>query len=183
MSAQNKLPGAAHSEPFIGLDRFLADAAGATLLAMMLLTVGSSLGRFLFSTPVPDMEAIAEMLLVAVVFLPMAYTQAMREHVEVTLFTDFAGAHIRRRFIWFGCLVGLLAFSVLTYAMGKGAIRAYNTGDSYLGVSEIVTWPARVIAVVGLAALVIRLALDLTVARFRAHEEVGPSADHIQGRE
>lgn len=183
MSEGTTLPGSTHREPFIAIDRFFADAAGATLVGMMLLTVVSSLGRFLFSAPVPDMEAIAEMLLVAVVFLPMAYTQATREHVEVTLFTDFAREEMRRRFVWFGCLVGLLGFSVLTYAMGKGAIRAYNTGDSYLGVNEIVTWPARAIAVVGLAALVIRLALDLTVARFRAHEGVATSAEHMQGHE
>lgn len=170
-------------EPFVVVDRVLADVAGVALFAMMLLTVLSSAGRFLFAWPVPDAEAIAEMLLVAVVFLPMAWTQAQRQHVEVTLFTDFARAEIRRRLIWFGCLVGFVAFSMLTYAMSRGALRAYETGDSYLGVNEIVTWPARTIAVVGLAAFVLRLALDLTVARFHAHERIAGPADHTDGHE
>lgn len=172
-----------HNEPFVVVDQILADVAGVALFAMMLLTVISSGGRFLFALPVPDAEAIAEMLLVAVVFLPLAYTQAQRQHVEVTLFTDAARAAIRRRFIWFGCLVGFVAFSMLTYAMSRGALRAYETGDSYLGVNEIVTWPARTIAVVGLAAFVIRLALDLTIARFRAHERIEGPADHTDGHE
>ncbi len=177
MSGPGNGGGRQHREPFIRLDRFLADLAGVTLVAMMLLTVISSTGRFLFSMPIPDMEAIAEMLLVAVVFLPLAYTQARREHVEVTLFTDPAPAAVRRALVWFGCLVGLLAFAVLAYAMGKGAVRAFATGDAYLGVNQIVTWPARAIAVVGLLALVLRLALDLTVARYRAAEAIGPDPD------
>lgn len=169
-----------HREPFIAFDRLLADVAGAALFGMMLLTVVSSAGRFLFSVPVPDMEAIAEMLLVAVVFLGLAYTQATRQHVEVTLFTDRLPARVIRKFVWFGCLVGLIGFAVLAYAMGIGAQRAYATGDAYLGVNQIVTWPARAIAVVGIAALIVRLSLDLTIARYRAHEEVVSSTEKPQ---
>ncbi len=156
--------------PLIAWDRGLADIAGVALVVMMVMTAISSFGRFLFSTPVPDVEAIAEMLLVAVVFLPLAYTQARREHVAVTLFTDRASAAVRSGLIWFGCLVGFVAFAVLLYALYQGTTKAYVTGDAYLGVNQIVTWPARAVAVVGTAALIVRLALDLTVARVRAAE-------------
>lgn len=164
-------------EPFIAFDRLFADVAGVALMAMMLLTVISSAGRFLLSAPVPDTEAIAEMLLVAVVFLPLAYTQAVREHVSVTLFTDGLRARIVRRLTWLGCLVGLVAFSVLAYAMALGAMRAYSSGDAYLGVNQIVTWPARAVAVVGLGTLIFRLVMDLTIARYRASEDVGLPTD------
>lgn len=169
--ALNRGPGV--GPPFIAFDRLIADIAGVALFLMMVLTVVSSLGRFLFSMPIPDMEAVDEMLLVAVVFLPLAYCQSLRQHVEVTLFTDPLGPRWQQRFVWMGCLIGLLSFAVLTYALGKGAADAYWTGDAYLGVNKIVTWPARAAAVVGLAALMIRLALDLTVAR----REVGKAPD------
>lgn len=175
--------GPADRAPFMAGDRLLADLAGLALMAMMLLTVVSSAGRFLFSAPIPDMEAIDEMLLVAVVFLPLAYTQARREHVEVTLFTDRLSGEIRRRLIWFGCLVGLVAFAVLAYAMGHGALRAFNSGDAYLGVNKIVTWPARAAAVIGLAALIIRLTLDLTVARYRKAELDGQKTTQMENYE
>lgn len=167
--------------PFIAIDRVFADVAGLALVAMMLLTVASSAGRFGYSMPIPDVEAIAEMLLVAVAFLPLAYTQALREHVEVTLFTDHLSSRAIGWFVWFGCLVGLIGFAFLGYAMGLGAHRAYVTGDAYLGVNQIVTWPARMIAVVGIVALIIRLVLDLTVARRRAYTAAGSSADHLEG--
>ncbi|MEJ8574993.1 TRAP transporter small permease [Microbaculum marinum] len=155
---------------FIAFDRGLADIAGAALVVMMVMTAISSFGRFFFSMPVPDVEAIAEMLLVGVVFLPLAYTQAKREHVVVTLFTDHMRAGIRARLIWFGVVVGIAGFAILLYALSKGALRAYESGDAYLGVNQIVTWPARTLAVVGTAALIVRLALDLTVSRTRAAE-------------
>ncbi|MEX2521007.1 MAG: TRAP transporter small permease subunit [Paracoccaceae bacterium] len=173
----------ARRAPLFAVDRLLADVAGAALFAMMLLTVVSIAGRFLFSMPIPDVEAIDEMLLVAVVFLPLAYTQARREHVEVTLFTDRLSPRAIRRFVWLGCFVGAVAFAVLAYAMGWGAQRAWVTGDAYLGINQIVTWPARVVAVVGLVALILRLTLDLTIARRRAQEDFAATITTPENKE
>ena len=155
----------------IVVDRLLADVAGGLLLAMMFGTVASSLGRYLFSSPIPDLEAITEMLLVAVVFLPMAYTQCRREHIEVTLFTEKLSANATRTLIVLGWVVGIFAFSLLAFAMARGALNALHTGDAYLGVNQIVTWPARTIAVVGIAALIFRLCADLATRRYEAAVE------------
>ena len=158
-------------EPFIAADRFLADLGGVALFGMMMLTVISIMGRFLFSMPIPDVEAIAEMMLVGVVFLGLAFTQAKREHVEVTLFTNNVSHRAQARFEWFGRFLGVIAFSVLAYSLAIGAERAWSSGDAYLGVNQIVTWPARLIAVIGLLALILRLLLDLTIARRSAQED------------
>lgn len=166
--------------PLIAFDRGLADIAGIALVVMMVMTAISAFGRFFFSMPIPDVEAIAEMLLVGVVFLPLAYTQAKREHVVVTLFTDSASAVMRSRLIWLGCLVGFVAFAILLYGLYQGASRAFATGDAYLGVNQIVTWPARAVAVAGTAALIFRLALDLTVARVRAAELADDGSAQIE---
>lgn len=148
-------------EPLFAIDRFFADLAGVALVAMMLITVISSAGRFLFSLPIPDVEAIAEMLQVAVVFLALAYTQVRGGHVAVTLFTDHMSAPAKRRIFMFGHLVGILGFSTLAYALFAGALRAYNTVDVYFGVNQIITWPARAIAVVGLGIFILRLCIGL----------------------
>lgn len=180
MSARDEI---ARRAPLFAVDRLLADIAGVALVGMMLMTVFSIVGRFLFSMPIPDVEAIDEMLLVAVVFLPLAFTQARREHVEVTLFTDHLRAAAIRRFVLAGCLIGLLAFALLAYAMGWGAYRAFVTGDAYLGINQIVTWPARAVAVVGLGALILRLALDLSIARRRAQEDFAKSLDGTESKD
>jgi TRAP-type mannitol/chloroaromatic compound transport system permease small subunit len=145
------------------VDTFFARIAGVALLLMMAITVVSSLGRYLFAMPVPDMVVINEMLLVCVVFLPMAYAQLRNEHVEVTLFTG--GMH-PRRIKWllaFGCLLGAIATAILAYALALGAIRAYQTSDLNFGVFRIYTWPARSVAALGTALLSARLILDLLI--------------------
>jgi TRAP-type C4-dicarboxylate transport system permease small subunit len=152
--------------PFAGIDRALADIAGIGLLIMMAMTVGSSVSRFVFGTPLPDVEAIAEMLLVGVVFLGFAYAQALGQHVEVTVFTDGLSARAKHRLALFGYLVGIGAFSVLLYALFTGALTALRTGDAYLGVNLIQTWPARGVAVVGVAALLLRLIVNAVYLAF-----------------
>lgn len=169
---------------FAWVDRAVGDLAGVALVAIMLLTAISTFGRYLFSRPVPDGEAITEMLLVAVVLLPLAYAQTLREHVSVTVFTDMLGW---RSLLWLerlGLLIGVLSFGFLAYALGLGALRAYNTNDAYLGVNLILTWPARAIAAVGIGVFTIRLAVDLvTVGRFTGPEddEESPSAPVSDG--
>lgn len=156
---------AAPERPFSSIDRLFGDLAGVALFAIMILTVVSTTGRYLFSMPIPDVEAIAEMLLVAVVLLPMAYAQVMRDHVEVTLFTESTGYRTRLWLERLGCLIGVLAFGFLTYAMALGAHRGFVTGDAYLGINQIPTWPARAVGALGAAALTLRLLLDLFTIR------------------
>jgi TRAP-type C4-dicarboxylate transport system permease small subunit len=122
--------------------------------------------RFVFGTPLPDVEAIAEMLLVGVVFLGFAYAQALGQHVEVTVFTEGLSARAKRRLALFGYIIGIGAFSVLLYALFTGALTALRTGDAYLGVNLIQTWPARGVAVVGVAALLLRLIVNAIYLAF-----------------
>jgi TRAP-type C4-dicarboxylate transport system permease small subunit len=152
--------------PLAWFDRSMADLAGIGLVLMMMMTVGSSLSRFVFGTPLPDVEAIAEMLLVGVVFFGFAYAQALGQHVQVTLFTEPLSAKAKRRLAVFGYVIGIMGFSVLLYALFNGAMTAWRTGDAYLGVNLIRTWPARTLAVIGVAAMVLRLILDLAYFLF-----------------
>ncbi len=150
--------------PFAWFDRALADIAGAALVFMMFLIFASSVSRFVFRLPVPDVEVITEMLLVGVVFLAFAYTQALRQHVQVTLFTQPLSIRAKHWLGAFGYCIGIIAFSVLLYGLYRGAFRAWETGDAYFGVNVIQTWPARTLAVIGVAAIVIRLVVDLVSA-------------------
>lgn len=147
--------------PLSSIDRFFGDLAGVALVAIMLLTAISTVGRYFFIMPIPDVEAIAEMLLVAAVFLPMAYAQVMRDHVEVTLFTESTGYRTRLWLERLGCLVGIVAFGLLTYAMAYGAYRSFLAGDVYFGVNQIPTWPARAAGAIGAGILTLRLLIDV----------------------
>jgi TRAP-type C4-dicarboxylate transport system permease small subunit len=86
--------------------------------------------------------------------------------VEVTAFTEKLSDRAKRRLAVFGYIVGIGAFSVLLYALSSGAFSAWRTGDAYLGVNLIQTWPARGLAVVGVAALLLRLIVNLGYLAF-----------------
>jgi len=152
------------SEPkhrLAGVDRLLVDVAGVALVVMMVATVGSSLTRFFFAAPIPDVEAIDEMLMVVVILLPFAFLQMRRGHVEVTLFTDRLPARAKAGLAVFAWTIGLAGFGLLLYALTLGAYEAWELGDAYFGVNMIPTWPARAVAAVGVAAMTLRLLLDL----------------------
>ena len=135
--------------------------AAISLVLIVLITVISATSRFVLGFPIPDAEAICEMLLVGAVLLPLAAAQQRKEHVEVTLFTSWMQAD---KIAWlrrFGCFVGACAFGLLAYSLALGAIRAYHTFDAYLGVNLILTWPARAAAAIGVSILVLRLVYEM----------------------
>lgn len=135
--------------------------AAIALVAIVLLIAISSAARFFIGFPVPDAEAISEMILVAVALLPLAAAQRKKEHVEVTVFTSWL---VERQLVWvkrFGCFVGVVGFGILAYALALAAIRSFETNDSYLGVNMIVTWPARTVAVLAVLILVVQLIYEM----------------------
>lgn len=144
-----------------GLTRYANVVAALSLALIVFITVISAASRFIFGFPIPDAEAICEMLLVGAVLLPLAAAQQRKEHVEVTLFTNWVAVD---KLVWlrrFGCFVGACAFGLLAYSLAQGALRAYNTFDAYLGVNLILTWPARAAAAVAVLILVIRLVYEI----------------------
>ena len=59
------------------------------LLFITIMTCISVLGRYFFAAPIPDDLVMSEFTMVIVAFLPLAAVQAAREHVFVTIFSDW----------------------------------------------------------------------------------------------
>jgi TRAP-type C4-dicarboxylate transport system permease small subunit len=131
------------------------------LVSMMVLTVLSSIGNTFFSRPVPDIVTIDEVLMAFVVFLPLAYVQLGRHHIEVTLATDWLPPSALRWVKVFAMVVMLVTFSLLAWALGVSAWEAFHDNDVYTGEYTIPSWPWRAIAALGAAAMILRLLIDL----------------------
>jgi TRAP-type C4-dicarboxylate transport system permease small subunit len=96
-----------------------------------------------------------------VVFLPLAYVQLCKEHIEVTLATDWLPA---RQISWlrrFAMIIAILVFSLLAWALANGAYEAWVDNDIYTGEYSIPSWPMRLVAALGTVGFVIRLCADL----------------------
>lgn len=120
--------------PRNGARKALAVLCGAMLLAMMFLTVGDVVGRYLFSRPVTGATELTEMMLVAVVFLGLPAVSLDRDHVAVDILTDHLPARVQP---WREVTVALLSAVVLAVIAWRiwiyaGQIGAYGGATNSL---------------------------------------------------
>lgn len=116
--------------------RSLAVVGGLMLLAMILLSVVTVLGRWLFASPIPgDFELVQVGCAICVAcFLP--YCQVQRGHVIVDFFTLKASARTRAVLDGIAAVLLALCAAVIAWRMLVGLIdvRAANESSMLLGV-------------------------------------------------
>lgn len=133
---------------------------GIGLTVMMVATVASTLGNLFFDRPVPDIVTLDELLMVFVVFLPLAFVQLEKEHIEVTLATDWLKPRHKAYVRCFALVFTVIFFCMLTWALGSGAYQAWYRNDIYTGEFTVPSWPTRLLATIGCAGFVLRLLVD-----------------------
>jgi len=150
------------------VDRVLMRCAVVLLLGMVLIVFISSVGRAVFNRSLPDDILISEILMVAVVFLPLGYVQARGAHLEVTVLTDRMSPHAQERFYVAGLVLGLLFIGSMTYFTARLAFESFTSGElAYGSLLNIPEWLARGLIPIGLGWWWLRLAVQLFVPRTR----------------
>ncbi|MBT3787708.1 MAG: TRAP transporter small permease [Alphaproteobacteria bacterium] len=144
-------------------DRGLVFVAGIAILVMLIVTTVSVIGRYLFNAPIPDDVVINELLVVVLVFLPLAYVQRTKQHVYVTLVTDRFSLQKQLFFETFGNFVGLVVFSLISYATFLDFHQAYSVLAFNEGPLELPEYPSRFAVFFGVSAMTLRLAFDVVI--------------------
>ena len=145
------------------IDTFALWIAVAALLTIMSITCISVTGRYFFGTPIPDDLSISENLMVLLVFLPLAAVQAAREHVFVTMFSDWLPNRPKVALEIFGVFIGVCFFGVLCWASWTDFLKAYDRGAYTLGPLNVPHAPFKFVLFVGVTLLLIRLVVDFVV--------------------
>lgn len=108
-------------------------------------------------------ELVSKYYMIAVSFLPIAFAELQRRHVEATIFTDMMPSWTRNIVFFIGFFLSLVMYTLLFYGTAKEAFvqtgrRAYVEA----GTMDFVTWPGYWILPVcfGLMALVLILRLS-----------------------
>lgn len=70
------------------VNRFTAGVSGCFLILLMLITAADVLARDIFNHPVPGTVELSQYLLAVFILLGFAYTQQVKAHVAVSLFTS-----------------------------------------------------------------------------------------------
>lgn len=143
------------------LSRTGALLAGALIMGLILLTVADVAWRNLDGHSIPGVYEYSEVILVAIVFLSLAWTQKIGQHVSIDLVTRALPPRGERIVRAIGCLVALAILTWMAFASIEAASDSWATGEYRIGLSEVPVWPARFAVAIGLCALVLQLAVGL----------------------
>ncbi|MGB1091397.1 MAG: TRAP transporter small permease [Oceanobacter sp.] len=154
---------------------------GSAILVLMVLQIVIDVAmRSLLGSGFPaTSELVSKYYMVAVSFLPIAYAELKRRHVEATIFTDNLPPKGRASVELLGFLLSLLVYAVLAWGTLHEAISKTEKG-AYVesGVDMFYTWPSYWILPIsfGLMAIVCAMRIvqsvcELTTNRLEKHDQ------------
>jgi TRAP-type C4-dicarboxylate transport system permease small subunit len=145
-------------------DRFvnlLTWVAVLLLLPMMFLVTTDVIGRYIFNSPIPAVfEINSYFIMVLVVFFPLAYVQRKKEHIFITLFTDWMPWRVKALLETVSVLIGFASFALIGFYSMQRAILATEVREYISGIIDIPIWLSKWIIPIGCLAFCIELLLD-----------------------
>lgn len=146
------------------VDRALVVVSQILLSAMVGITFVSVIGRAVFNRPVPDDLLLSEMLMVAIVFMPLSYVQSIRAHIEVTVLTDYFPHWLQETLVSVGLVLGIIAFGWMAWLSLGVAIESYEWGEiAYASTLGLPEWPIKALIPLGLSWWCLRMLIHLVM--------------------
>jgi TRAP-type C4-dicarboxylate transport system permease small subunit len=141
--------------------RYVA-VGGSVALVIAVLAVSADIFGRLIRVPVIGVEELNTLLIIACVYLGIAFTQTRKKHVTVTVFTDRLPK--MPRLILNNILLFIsLGFLVLfCYKSLSEAYRSYLIDEYVHGTVQFIIWPAKFIITFGLALISLQIIIDIT---------------------
>lgn len=105
-------------------------------------------------------DAMVESLLVALVFLGLAYTERRGQHLSFTMFVTRVRAKIAFAFQTLGLLAATLFLSWVAWLSSVKAYESYVADEFRFGMLNLPLWPARAALAIGLVVLVLEMCVS-----------------------
>lgn len=154
-------PGA-RLEGFIGRTATVMAVIAATATALlMLFIVADVVFRNLRGASLPGMVELAESCMVVTVFFGLAHVAVRGEHIAMAIVESRLPLRLRRRIapaVW-GLSAGIVGWMLIA-SVGR-AVAATRNGETRFGIVSWPLWPTRWAIVLGLAALLLVLVVNV----------------------
>jgi TRAP-type C4-dicarboxylate transport system permease small subunit len=124
--------------------------AGIGLMALLFLTVTDILGRTLLSRPVPGTVEVTSMLLVVVVFLAVAHSEDMGDHITIDLIYERVGPRWKMVMDLFADIFSIIVIGLLSFQLYQFVLRNQASGAE-TPVLDLPIWPFVLVAAFGTA--------------------------------
>lgn len=142
------------------VERALTVLSAVIVCLMMLLVVTQIMARAL-RTALPGIVESLELLVVAVVFLGLAYTQSVNGHIRIDVILNQLPVKWRKTLEGLLLALALGTFGIMTYVSGEAAYEAWVLGDYREGLIEYPLWPSKILIPIGVGLLSLRLLVQL----------------------
>lgn len=153
------------------------------MLGILFLTVADITGRSAVSHPVPGTVEITSMMLVVVVFLAVAHSEDMGDHITIDLIYERVGDGAKRFFDIFADLLTLVVVGLMAFQLYKFGLRNLDSGAE-TPVLEWPLWPFVFVAAAGSAlyalSTVMRMVLRLMGLPVNADDAAGDEGGGVE---
>jgi TRAP-type C4-dicarboxylate transport system permease small subunit len=153
--------------------------AGLSLLAILFMTVVDIVGRNAFRAPFRGTVELTSMILVVVVFLAVAHSEDMGDHITIDLVYERVGRRAKVFLDIFSDLFTVVVMALVSYRLYHFVLRNQQTGAE-TPVLDIPLWPFVLVGSIGAAfyviATVMRVVLRLKGAPVNAVDHHAPDA-------
>ena len=161
-----------------GVEKVLTFVAAVACSVLMLLTVGDTLGRYIFNKPITGaFEISTNYLMVALVFLAMGYGYCQGVHVRVDVLSDRLPKQVKMLVNHLVQVVSILYIGFLVFTTTQQALRVASSHTVLSSIEIIPLWPAYMIVPLGLFSMFLLMLLDLgrvRTGRSRMFQEESP---------
>ena len=145
-----------------GFNTVTHSLAGVGLMALLFLTVSDILGRFLLSRPVPGTVEVTSVLLVVVVFLAVAHSEDMGDHITIDLIYERVGPRWRMVMDLFADIFSIVVIALLSYQLYQFVLRNQASGAE-TPVLDLPIWPFVLVAAFGSALYAVSTIIRMTL--------------------
>ena len=142
------------------------------MIAAMLVGVANVAGTEFLGRPVLGTLEFTESTMVLVVFGALAYAQQRRSHIRVELLYSSVGPRGKSFMEAVTHIVAFIFFALVAWQGYVELIYSWEIKESTMGSVRFPLYPARVLLLVGVALLLLRLAIDIAqdIGRLRRGE-------------
>ena len=124
--------------------------AGVALLAILFLTVADITLRYLFNAPVAGTVEVTSAVLVVIVFLGLAYSEDLGDHITVDLLYERVGPRTKTVLNYFAWALSVIVLGLMAFQLYHFALRQQESG-AQTPVLEWPIWPFAMVAAFGSA--------------------------------
>ena len=136
-------------------------AASCCIFVMVCTIVPDSIGRFFFSKPIHGTLELNMLLMSAIVFLGLAWTQSQRGHVRVEVLISRAKPTLRSALNIICWAIAFSLFLAITIGGTEEAIQSVRIGENLWGVKKFPVWPGKILAAFGSGLLCVQFLIDI----------------------